>query len=76
MDTEDGPNRRLLAALLDLHYNERYIILLFCWLRLSQKEIARILVLPAFLVRKRLYASLRKLGSQNPENAVCTLKSI
>ena len=76
MDTEDGPNRRLLAALLDFDYNERYIILLFCWLGLSQKEIARILVLPTFLVRKRLYASLRKLGSQNPENAVYTLKSI
>lgn len=75
MDTNVGA-RRLLAALLDLDYNERYIILLFCWLRLSPKEIADIIILPTFLVRKRLYDSLRKLGLENRENALCISKSI
>ncbi|MEA4894680.1 MAG: hypothetical protein VB064_05410 [Oscillospiraceae bacterium] len=75
MDTNAGA-RRLLAALLDLDYNERYIILLFCWLRLSPKEIARIICLPTFLVKKRLYTSIRKLGFQSRENVACISKSI
>ena len=57
---EDIKRAQLFCILRRLSFEERYIILLFCWQRLSLKQIAETLCLPKFLVRKCLHAITAK----------------
>ena len=56
---DDERNKRL-DKLYRLSLKERYILLLFCWQRFSLKRIAKIISLPMFITKKRLYAALNK----------------
>ena len=52
---------QIALSFIDLDFSERYMVLLFCWLRLSPKEISKILYLPIPTVKEQLYKSIRKI---------------
>lgn len=58
--SDDIKKAQLFDMLSKLRFEERYIILLFCWQRFSLKQIAETICRPKFIARKRLYAILNK----------------
>lgn len=56
---------QLYTKLQVLSFTDRYLILLFCYMKLSCSQIASALRLPAFFVRKRIVDSLHKVSSLN-----------
>lgn len=55
-DTEKSRIQQLLSS---LNYDERFLLLLFLQQKFSKKKIARILFIPEFMVRKRIYHMLK-----------------
>ncbi len=51
---------RLLECLRKSSYDERCILLLFCWMKLSTRQIAAITGRPVFVTRRRLLAAIHK----------------
>ncbi len=51
---------RLADLLSGLSFEERFILLLFCWFRCTLHEIARATRLPVFIVKRRLSAAVDK----------------
>lgn len=58
-------NGRLCTMLQVLSFTDRFLILLFCYMKFSSSQIASILRLPAFFVRKRIVDSLHKISNLN-----------
>jgi len=56
-DTEKSRIHQLLSS---LNYDERFLLLLLLQQKFSKKKIARILYIPEFMVKKRIYHMLRK----------------
>jgi len=56
-DTEESRIRQLLIGLND---DDRFLLLLFLQQKFSRKQIAQILSVPKFIVKKRLYRTLSK----------------
>ena len=54
--------RQLIRMLGELSYDERFMLLLFCWQRYSIKQIARIMCIPVFITRKRLCGTMTRAG--------------
>ena len=50
----------LFEILNKLNYDERFILLLFCWQKFSAKEIANIMYLPLFFAKKRIFVTINK----------------
>ncbi len=46
--------------LIGLNFEERYVLLLFCWRKQSIKQIAQTTRLPQFMIEQRLNAAVRK----------------
>lgn len=57
---EDIKKAKLFHMLRRLSFEERYIIMLFCWQRFSLGQIAEMIGQPTFLLRKHLKAILNK----------------
>lgn len=60
--SDDIKRTQLFDMLSELSFEERYIILLFCWQRFSFKQISETICQPKFIVRKRLYAIINKVA--------------
>lgn len=56
----DTGKSRIQQLLCGLNYDERFLLLLFLQQKFSQKQIARILYIPEFMVKKRIYKMLKK----------------
>jgi DNA-directed RNA polymerase specialized sigma24 family protein len=59
--SDDIKRAQLFNMLSKLSFEERYIILLFCWQRLSFNQIAETIYRPRFITRKHLYAIANKI---------------
>ena len=57
---DDIKRGQFFCILSRLSFEERYIILLFCWQRFSLKQIAEAICRPEYIVRKRFYAIINK----------------
>lgn len=57
---EESECSQIAALLTGLSFDERFILLLFLQQRFSQKQIAKILCIPRFVVGRRLYRTLGK----------------
>jgi len=58
--TNDTEKRRIQQLLSSLNYDERFLLLLLLQQKFSKKEIAQILYIPEFMVKKRIYHMLKK----------------
>lgn len=59
--------KRLFEMLSKLSYDERYILLLFCWQRFSAREIADIMRLQLFFSKRRIYVTINKTAAELPK---------
>lgn len=57
---ENHEKKLFLEILRAFSYDERYILLLFYWMRIPLKQIASITGRPVFITRKRLLATMNK----------------
>lgn len=56
----DESKKRIHSLLERLNFDDRFLLLLFLQQKLSQKQIAQILSVPKFAVKKRLYRAINK----------------
>lgn len=56
----DEGKKRIHSLLTGLNYDERFLLLLIFQQRFSRKQIAQILYIPKFIVKKRLYRMINK----------------
>lgn len=53
-------DNRLTELLISLNFQERYILLLFCWRKFTIHQIAKTARLPQFIIEKRLNTAVNK----------------
>ena len=58
--TNDTEKSRIQQLLSSLNYDERFLLLLLLQQKFAKKEIARVLYIPEFMVKKRIYHMFKK----------------